>query len=94
MLLGFSSVRLKPVPDQLRFLAAMTLHRLAGSAVYCLHVQKQQALANLDRPANFALGWESSRGGCALGIWLVADNVGLQQDDEAGSGNGGVHRGR
>jgi len=32
MLLGLSSVRLKPIPDRLRFSAAMTLHRLNGPA--------------------------------------------------------------
>ena len=31
-LLGLSGVRLKPVPDQLRFSAGITLHGLVGSA--------------------------------------------------------------
>jgi hypothetical protein len=88
-LLGFSSVRLKLVPDQLRFSAILTLRRLEGSAQVYSRLSKIR-----NRGANFGLGWESSRGGCALGIRLVAGDVGLRQDYEAGTGNGGVHRGR
>jgi hypothetical protein len=96
-LLGLSSVRLKPIPDQLRFSAVTTLHRLDGSAQISARmakIRKRAANFALDRPANFALEWDPSRGGCALGIRLVAGDVGLQQDYEAGIGNGGVQRGR
>ena len=58
-LLGFSSVRLKPVPDQLRFSAAMTLHRLDGSVQVSARVskiRKRPANLALDQPANFDLG--------------------------------------
>jgi hypothetical protein len=95
-LLGINSVRLKPVPDQLRFSAAITLRRLDGPrrcAVRRSKISKRPS-NDLDRPPNLGLRWEPSRGGCALGIRLVAGDIGRQQDCEAGTDNGGVHRGR
>ena len=57
-LLRFSSVRLKPVPDRLRFSASMTLRRLDGSVQVISpmpKIRKKAANLALDRPANFAL---------------------------------------
>jgi hypothetical protein len=74
----------------------MTLHLLGASAQVAAPESKIRTWpANfaLDGPASFALGWESSRGGYALGTWLAAGDVGLQQDYETGTGDGGVHRG-
>src|ERR1700730_18868949 len=59
-LLGFSSVRLKPIPDQLRFSAVTTLHRLDGSvrmSARMSKIRKRAANLALDRPAYFALRW-------------------------------------
>jgi hypothetical protein len=44
----FSSLRLKPVPDRLRFSAAMTLRGLGGSARVIYHMSKiRKQAANL-----------------------------------------------
>src|SRR3954463_3709251 len=69
-LLRVSGVQRKPVPDQLRFSAAVTLHGLAG---FGAGVQPTSQ-------AGFALGWEPCRGGGAPPDIAAAGDLGLQRD--------------
>jgi len=87
----------QPIPNQLRFSAVTTLLRFLGSAqVSRLHIRNRKAATQtrLSLASQLHPKMGLSRGGCALGTWLVAGYVGLQQDCEAGTTNDGVHPGR